>query len=170
MYPKWVLNEMGENGESLEDCLVQKLSSKGFCITTAESCTGGLIAGTIVNVAGASAVLNEGYITYSNEAKERLIGVSHETLNTYGAVSEKTALAMAEGAAKAAHADVALSSTGIAGPGGGTLDKPVGLIYIGCYVRGKTKVLKCQFSGSRSENRRQTVQAALSLALHLLES
>lgn len=169
MYPKWVLNEITGEGKSLEDCLVKKLALKGLSITTAESCTGGLIAGTIINAPGASAVLNEGYITYSNEAKVRLVGVSKETLNTYGAVSEQTALEMAVGAAKAANADVALSSTGIAGPGGGTKEKPVGLVYIGCCVCGKTKVIKCQLSGSRTENRIQTVHEALLLVMELLD-
>ena len=96
MYPEWVLHKMSEEGRSLEECLVEKLAAEKLTITTAESCTGGLIAGTIVNVAGASDVLNEGYVTYSNEAKERLVGVSHETLETYGAVSEQTAREMAE--------------------------------------------------------------------------
>lgn len=169
MYPEWVLNEMTEDGRSLEECLVERLAAKDLTITTAESCTGGMIAGTIVNVAGASDVLNEGYVTYSNEAKERLLGVRHETLETYGAVSEQTAREMAEGAAGAAHADVALSATGIAGPGGGTEEKPVGLVYVGCYVCGKTKVLKCQFSGNRAENRAHTVKEAFSLALDLLQ-
>lgn len=170
MFPEWVLNKMEENGASLEECLVEKLSGRGLTITTAESCTGGMIAGTLVNVSGASDVLNEGYITYSNEAKERLVGVRHETLETYGAVSEQTASEMAEGAAKAAHADVALSATGIAGPGGGTAQKPVGLVYIGCYACGKTKVLECRYAGNRMENRMQTVKDALSLALELLEN
>lgn len=169
MFPEWALNQIEDDGMSLEERLVEGLIAKNLTITTAESCTGGLIAGTIVNVAGASEVLNEGYVTYSNEAKERLAGVSHKTLEAYGAVSEETAREMAEGAAKAAHADVALSSTGIAGPGGGTAQKPVGLIYVGCHACGKTKVLKCHFSGGRAENRAQTVQAALSLALELLE-
>lgn len=173
MYPTWVFNEMTEQEKNqdnhLENHLVQKLAKEGFSITTAESCTGGLIAGTIVNVPGASEVLREGYVTYSNEAKERLVGVSHGTLVKHGAVSEETAREMAEGAAHVAHAEVALSTTGIAGPDGGTDDKPVGLVYIGCCVCGNTKVLKCQFSGSRAENRMQTVHEALSLALDLLD-
>ena len=136
---------------------------KHLHVTTAESCTGGLISGTLVNAAGASAVLNEGYVTYSNEAKERLLGVSHETLETYGAVSEQTAKEMAEGAAKAAGAEAALSATGIAGPSGGTEDKPVGLVYIGCYLNGETVVKECRFHGNRMENRAQTVETALEM-------
>ncbi|PWJ51995.1 nicotinamide-nucleotide amidase/nicotinamide-nucleotide amidase [Faecalicatena contorta] len=165
MYPQWMLQKTESEETSLEEQLVNELAKHKLTITTAESCTGGMIAGTLINVAGASDVLNEGYITYSNEAKERLAGVSHETLETYGAVSEETAREMAEGAAKAAGADVGLSSTGIAGPGGGTKEKPVGLVYIGCSVCGRTNVIKCQFTGSRMENRIATVEKALEMAL-----
>lgn len=165
MYPQWMLQKTENEKASLEEQLVNELAKRKLTITTAESCTGGMIAGTLINVAGASDVLNEGYITYSNEAKERLVGVSYETLEKYGAVSEETAREMAEGAAKAACADAALSSTGIAGPGGGTKEKPVGLVYIGCCVCGRTKVIKCQFTGSRMENRIATVEKALEMAL-----
>ena len=120
MYLEWFFKEKAAGEKSQEEVVVDLLAERKLHVTTAESCTGGLIAGTLVNVAGASDVLNEGYVTYSNEAKERLIHVSHETLETYGAVSEQTAHEMAEGAAKAANADAALSATGIAGPGGGT--------------------------------------------------
>ena len=145
------------------------LKSRKLTVTTAESCTGGLIAGTLVNVAGASDVLNEGYVTYSNEAKERLVGVSHETLEKYGAVSPQTAREMAEGAAKAAGADAALSATGIAGPGGGTEEKPVGLVYVGCYLNGKTSVKECRFTGDRMENRMHTVETALKMLKSCLQ-
>lgn len=165
MYPQWMLQKIENEEINLEEKLVNELAKRKLTITTAESCTGGMIAGTLINVAGASDVLNEGYITYSNEAKERLVSVSHETLEKHGAVSEETASEMAEGAAKAAGADVGLSSTGIAGPGGGTEEKPVGLVYIGCYICGKTRVMKCQFTGSRMENRIATVEKALKMAL-----
>lgn len=145
----------------LEEKIVKKLLEKEYTVTTAESCTGGLLAGRILNVSGASGVYNEGHITYSNEAKERLLGVSHATLEQYGAVSEQTAKEMAEGAAKAAKADVGLSTTGIAGPGGGTPEKPVGLIYVGCYIVGETFVLECRFQGNREENRNAAVEAVL---------
>ncbi len=148
---------------NLEEKVVNKLLEKGYTITTAESCTGGLLAGRILNVSGASGVYNEGHITYSNEAKERLLGVSHETLVQYGAVSKQTAGEMAQGAAEAANADVGLSTTGIAGPSGGTLEKPVGLIYIGCHIAGETYVKECRFQGSREENRNAAVEAALEL-------
>ena len=163
MYPEWFLKEKTAGEKSLEEVLVELLAERKLHVTTAESCTGGMIAGTLINVAGASDVLNEGYITYANEAKERLVHVSHDTLEKYGAVSEQTAREMAEGAAKAAHADAALSATGIAGPGGGTEEKPVGLVYIGCYLDGKTTVKECHWNGSRMENRMDTVTAALEM-------
>lgn len=153
---------------NIEEKVVKHLIEQGLSITTAESCTGGLLAGTILNVSGASAVYNEGHITYSNEAKERILGVRHETLASFGAVSEQTAFEMAEGAAKVAGADVALSTTGIAGPGGGTAEKPVGLIYIGCYMQGRTTVKELCLHGSREENRRQTVEKALYMLLEQL--
>ncbi len=157
-----------EIGAALEDQLVERLAKRKLTVTTAESCTGGMVAGTIVNVSGASDVLNEAYVTYSNEAKRRLVHVQKETLEQFGAVSEETAREMAVGAAKAAGADMALSTTGIAGPLGGTAEKPVGLVYIGCFLQGKIRVIECRFSGDRSENRRYTVDAALRLALEML--
>ena len=163
MYLELYLKEKIAYEKTLEETVVELLSEKQLHVTTAESCTGGLIAGTLVNAAGASAVLNEGYVTYSNEAKERLLGVSHETLETYGAVSEQTAKEMAKGAAKAANAEAALSATGIAGPGGGTEDKPVGLVYIGCYLNGNITVKECRFHGNRMENRVHTVETALEM-------
>ena len=152
-----------EPAKTLEEEVVELLARKHLTVTTAESCTGGLIAGTLINAAGASDVLNEGYVTYSNEAKERLVHVSHETLERYGAVSAQTAQEMAEGAARAAGADAALSATGIAGPGGGSVEKPVGLVYVGCCLNGRTVVKECRFNGSRMENRLRTVETALTM-------
>lgn len=148
---------------NLEEKIVKTLLEKGYTITTAESCTGGLLAGRILNVSGASSVYNEGHITYSNEAKERLLGVSPETLRLYGAVSEQTAAEMAKGAAAVAKAEVGLSTTGIAGPTGGTPEKPVGLVYVGCCVNGVVKVEECRFTGDREQNRNAAVEAALEL-------
>ena len=146
---------------SPEEKLVRLLAKKQMTITTAESCTGGLIAGTIVNVAGASDVLNEGYVTYSNEAKQRLVHVKAETLERFGAVSEETAREMAAGAAKAAGSDVAISATGIAGPGGGTKEKPVGTVFMGCSYKGCTQVREFHFQGNRARVREQTVAHGL---------
>lgn len=154
--------------DSPEEQVVRLLKERNLTITAAESCTGGLIAGTLVNVAGASDVFGEAYVTYSNEAKQRLVGVRAETLEQFGAVSEETAYEMAAGAARAAGADVGLSSTGIAGPGGGTPEKPVGLVYIGCCVRGEVQVRRLNLHGDREQNRMDTVKAALELAAEML--
>ena len=152
-----------EENVTLEESIVASLKEKGMTLTTAESCSGGLLAGRIMNVSGASAVYNEGYITYANASKEKILGVKHETLEKYGAVSKETAYEMAVGAAKAAGADAALSVTGIAGPDGGTEEKPVGLVYVGCYVNGKVRVEEFRFTGNRSKNRDYAVVRALTL-------
>ena len=148
---------------TLEDAVVELLEEKGLTLTTAESCTAGLLAGRIMNVAGASKVYNEGYITYSNEAKERLLGVKHETLERFGAVSAETAAQMAEGAAKAANSSASVSVTGIAGPDGGTGEKPVGLVYVGCQVNGKIRTEEFMFTGNRAKNREYAVVRALTV-------
>ena len=137
-------------------------------VTTAESCTGGLLSGRLINVPGASSVLNEAHVTYSNEAKERILHVPHEILAQYGAVSEETARAMAEGSCKASGADASISVTGIAGPDGGTPEKPVGLVYIGCTVNVKTKVERCCFTGNRQKNREYAVARGLILLREML--
>ncbi len=149
---------------SIEEEVVRLLTERGFTITTAESCTGGMISSKLVNVSGASEVLNMCLVTYSNEAKHKLLGVSEETLEKFGAVSGETAYEMAAGALKYALADVALSVTGLAGPGGGTAEKPVGLVYIGCNVQGHITVEKHLFQGDRLTVRESSAQAALALA------
>lgn len=143
--------------------IINKLLSLKYTITTAESCTGGLLAGKILDVPGASSVYNEGHITYSNDAKVRILGVQEKTLEECGAVSPQTAAEMAIGAARIAEAEIALSTTGIAGPGGGTPEKPVGLIYVGCYLKGEVFTREFHFHGTREENRKATVEAALEL-------
>ena len=148
---------------TLEAAVVSLLEERGMMLTTAESCTGGLLAGRIMNVPGASNVYQEGHITYSNEAKEKILGVKYGTLATYGAVSPQTAAEMAAGAAAAAGAPAALSVTGIAGPGGGTREKPVGLVYIGCQVDGRVRVEEYHFTGSREKNREFAVVNALTI-------
>lgn len=146
---------------SLEYQIYEELRKKGLTITTAESCTGGLVAGTLINVGGISDYLKEAYITYCDEAKKKLLGVSEDTLLKYTAVSAKTAGEMALGGAKAADADICLSVTGIAGPGGGNEEFPVGLVYTGCAICGKVSVKKHIFSGDRQEVRKQAVTAVL---------
>lgn len=152
-----------EEDVTLEEAVVRLLEEKHFSVTTAESCTGGLLAGRLMNVPGASSVYKEGFITYSNEAKERLLNVNRETLVQYGAVSPQTAIEMVQGVAKVAGADAAISVTGIAGPGGGTKEKPVGLVYIGCYVNGRVHVEECFFHGNREKNRESAVARALTV-------
>ena len=155
--------------ETIEERIVTELIDRQLTVTTAESCTGGLLGATLVNVPGVSEVYKEGYITYSDEAKEKLLGVSHETLETYGAVSAETAGEMARGAANAADVDASIAVTGIAGPDGGTAEKPVGLVYMGCFCKGNTCVEKHIFDGDRSQVRAQSVQAALRLLKTMLE-
>lgn len=153
----------------MEEELVEILTKKQYKITTSESCTGGLVAATIVNVSGASEVFQAGFVTYANEAKEKELGVKSETLQTYGAVSEKTAKEMAIGCAAHAKAQVGISTTGIAGPGGGTAEKPVGLVYIGCAVRSNVYVEKNVFSGDRQQVRRQAADRAIGFALECIK-
>lgn len=145
-----------------ENELVGLLVENNMSITTAESCTGGMISSTLVNVPGASSVLDEAYVTYANKSKIKLLGVKAETLAKYGAVSEQTAFEMAYGAAMAAASDVAISVTGTAGPDGGTEDKPVGTVYAGFYVKGKVNVIRYNFDGDRYNVRKKTTEAVIS--------
>lgn len=149
--------------ETIEERIVAELIDRQLTITTAESCTGGLLGATLVNVPGVSEVYKEGYITYSDEAKEKLLGVSAETIFNYGVVSEQTAKEMAMGAARTAEADIALSTTGVAGPDGGSAEHPVGEVYIGCYYRGKTVGIRFLGKGDRMAVRTQAVHRALEL-------
>ena len=152
-----------EEDETLEESIVKLLMKHELTLTTAESCTGGLLSGRIVGVSGVSAVFNQGFVTYSNKAKRKLLDVSKATLEKYGAVSKQTAKEMAVGAAMAAHPDVAVSITGLAGPDGGTKEKPVGLVYIGCYINEKSYVQEHVFYGNRQKIRENSVAYALSL-------
>lgn len=152
-----------EEEVTLEMAVAKLLSEHHLTVTTAESCTGGLLAGRLINVPGISENLKEGYITYSNEAKEKLLGVSYETLQKHGAVSEETVLEMAAGGAKAANADICVSISGIAGPDGGTKEKPIGLVYMCCYCKGKTYTERNLYTGNRSKIREYAVASALTL-------
>ena len=142
--------------------IIEKLIAKGITVATAESCTGGLIAATITDVTGASAIFGYGMVTYSNEAKEKILGVKRETLAAHGAVSEACAMEMAKGLKDVSGADCAVSVTGIAGPGGGSVEKPVGLVYMGLALGDQVYVKRNLFQGSRDEIRRQTVKTVLS--------
>ncbi|MBP3507113.1 MAG: CinA family protein [Lachnospiraceae bacterium] len=157
-----------EEGKNLEQQVIDLLVKKNLTITTAESCTGGLIAGRLINVSGASKVFGRGFVTYSNEAKEEELGVKHETLVEHGAVSKQTVKQMAKGAAKHGKADVAIAVTGLAGPEGGTPEKPVGLVYIGIYYNEKVYWQECHFEGDRMEIRGLTVVNSLYRVINVL--
>ena len=146
--------------ETLEMAVVRLLKKHELTVTTAESCTGGLIAGRLVNVPGASEVFREGFITYSNKAKRKYLDVSKGTLKKYGAVSEQTAKEMATGGVFASDADACIAVTGIAGPDADG-EKPVGLVYIACYIKDKVKVEEYHFKGNREKIREQSVVKAL---------
>lgn len=152
-----------EDDVTLEKAVVDLLLANKLTVSTVESCTGGLVAARLINVPGVSEVFKSGYITYSNKAKRRLLGIKKNLLSKYGAVSEEVAKEMAKGAAAVSRADVVVSVTGIAGPDGGSEEKPVGLVYIGCNVCGRYTVRKCLFSGNRAKIRENTVSSALSL-------
>ncbi len=151
------------DGVTLEKACVDLLLANELTISTMESCTGGLIAARIINVPGASEVFKAGYVTYSNKAKRKVLGVKQSTLKKETAVSAKVAEEMAQGAALRTKADVSVSVTGLAGPDGGTKEKPVGLVYIGCNVKGKVRVEEYHFSGNRMKIRESAVAAALAL-------
>lgn len=170
---KEIIRRLGNNVYATEDVDIEEvvaklLIEKKLTISTAESCTGGMIAGTLINYPGISEVFLEGAVTYSNEAKHNRLGVKNETLDKYGAVSEETAREMAVGIAQTSNTDVSIVTTGIAGPGGGTLEKPVGLVYIGVYVKGEVKIQRCIFSGNRNKIRLQATITGLDMLRRIL--
>ena len=149
--------------DTLEDVVVRLLKKYDLTVATAESCTGGLLSGRLINVPGASDVFKEGFVTYSNKAKRKYLDVSKPTLKKYGAVSEETAKEMAKGGVFASDSDACIAVTGIAGPDGGTEEKPVGTVYIGCYINNTVKVEKFRFKGNRAKVREQAVTKGLDL-------
>lgn len=154
---------------TLEEQLVNKLIEKNWRIACAESCTGGLIASRIINVANASKVLDVSFVTYANDAKIKYLGVSPSTIIRYGVVSEEVALEMAAGVAKEAGSEVGIAVSGIAGPGGGTEKKPVGMVCFGFYVNGQVITRTCRFGNpGRNEVRALSAEYALKTALELL--
>lgn len=155
----------------LEEQLVNKLIEKNWHISCAESCTGGLVASRIVNVANASKVFDASFVTYANEAKIKYLGVSPETIEKYGVVSEEVVFEMAEGVAKETGAKVGIAVSGIAGPSGGTDKKPVGMVCFGFYVNGKITTYTCQFGNpGRNEVRALSTEFALKTALDLISN
>lgn len=157
-----------EENVTLEKAVVDLLLANGLTVSTIESCTGGMLAARLINIPGVSEVFKSGYITYSNKAKRKVVGVKKSSLHKYGAVSEQVAYEMANGSAMVTKADVTVSVTGIAGPDGGTAEKPVGLVFIGCCVRGRTVVKEYHFMGNRAKIREATVSAALTLMRHCI--
>lgn len=153
--------------EAIAEAVIRRAEAKGLMIATAESCTGGLVSGALTAIAGSSAVLDRGFVTYSNEAKVEMLGVDSELLASFGAVSESTARAMAEGAVARSRASIAVSVTGIAGPGGGSPQKPVGLVHFAAHgPNGQTVHLEKRFGDiGRDAIRLESVRTALAMLM-----
>ncbi|MCY6355187.1 competence/damage-inducible protein A [Clostridium sp. ZS2-4] len=151
----------GEGEAQIEEVVGKILIENKLTISTAESCTGGLLAGKIINYPGISEIFKEGVITYSNESKMKRLKVKKEILDKFGAVSSQVAAEMAEGIAKAAGTDIGISTTGIAGPQGGSDEKPVGLVYIGLYIKGEIKTKELHLVGDRQKVRNTAVIRAI---------
>ena len=147
--------------KNLEDVLVEDLIKKNLTISVAESCTGGMVSSTIINYPGVSSVFMEGCVTYSNKAKMKSLNVKKETLDKYGAVSKETAMEMAYGIAQRHKTNIGISTTGIAGPEGGSEEKPVGLVYFGIYINGKLKYKRYIFNGDRQQIRLRATKTLL---------
>ena len=155
---------MTENLEAAAADVLDRLRARGMMAATAESCTGGLIAATLTAIAGSSDVVDRGFVTYSNAAKTEMLGVDPALIQLHGAVSAPVAAAMAEGALERSHAALAVAVTGVAGPGGGTPDKPVGTVWFGLAFRGEAVLTEVEvFPGSRAGIRAATVLHALRL-------
>jgi nicotinamide-nucleotide amidase len=152
--------------------IVSEFGTKGLMVATAESCTGGLIAGALTDIPGSSAVVDRGFVTYTNTAKNEMLGVRQQTLATYGAVSRETALQMVHGALFRSRADLAVAVTGIAGPGGGSADKPVGLVHLAAKSRSGNLVHREMRYGEigRDKVRLATVATALEMLLELSQA
>ena len=161
---------MDDSAQDLEEKVGELLSQRGWTLAVAESCTGGLVSHRITNVSGSSAYFEGGVISYSNEVKEHVLGVPLETLIDHGAVSKETVLAMARGVRRLLGTDVAVSITGIAGPTGGTPEKPVGLVYIGLAAEDAESAEKHIWAGDRESNKAQTAEAALKLLFSYLSA
>jgi PncC family amidohydrolase len=155
---------------TLEEIVGQLLTELGLTLAVAESCTGGLIAHRLTNVSGSSAYFIGGVVAYANEVKEQVLGVSGETMTAHGAISEETVRGMARGARRLFDTDVAISATGIAGPTGGTPQKPVGLVYVALAAQDFERCERHLWRGDRLENKRQTAEAALEMLRQYLEA
>lgn len=149
----------------LAETVVKTCAVRGITLATAESCTGGLIAACLTEIPGSSAVVDRGFIVYSNRAKQDLLGVPVDLLEAHGAVSTEVAAAMAKGARDRAGVDLAIAVTGIAGPGGATVEKPVGLVYLALSISGRVDIVREVFGGDRKAIRLATLDRALSMML-----
>ena len=173
-----MVNPMNDHPTSLSDLdvaalvlrLAELLPSKGWMMATAESCTGGLIAGACTDLAGSSVWFERGFVTYSNEAKSELLGVDAALIEAHGAVSEPVARAMAEGAVARSRAQASVAVTGVAGPSGGSAEKPVGTVWFGWSVDGRTRTERRRFDGDRAAVRAATVHYALQTLVELLRA
>ena len=152
----------------LTDKTSNMLKNQKLVIATAESCTGGLIAHTLTNISGSSEYFDRGIVSYSNRAKMELLDVPEDMLKKYGAVSKEVAKSMAKGVRIKSNVDIGISTTGIAGPTGGSKEKPVGLVFIAVSTERNTAVKKFNFSGDRSQNKKSTCDAALDMLLDVL--
>jgi len=173
-----MVNPMNDHPTSLSDLdvaalvlqLAELLARKGWMMATAESCTGGLIAGACTDLAGSSDWFERGFVTYSNDAKSELLGVDAALIEAHGAVSEPVARAMAEGAVARSRAQASVAVTGVAGPSGGSAEKPVGTVWFGWSVDGRTRTERRRFDGDRAAVRAATVHYALQALVELLRA
>jgi len=158
-----------EDIHSAAEAIIRDFTAAGLMVSTAESCTGGLIAGALTEISGSSAVVDRGFVTYTNTAKMEMLGVQEATLLRFGAVSEETARQMVHGALFRSRADIAVAVTGIAGPGGGSADKPVGLVHLAAKSRSGTLIHRKMLYGDigRSEVRLATIRTALEMVRSL---
>jgi nicotinamide-nucleotide amidase len=163
---------MNEDLHAAAAIVLDACRTRGLKAATAESCTGGLVAGALTDIAGSSAVFDRGFVTYSNDAKEQMLGVSSETLRDHGAVSKETAMEMARGAIAHSDADVAVAITGVAGPTGGTAEKPVGLVHFAAASRSGALTHKEMHYGAirRAQVRQKSVLEALALLRQMAET
>ncbi len=160
-----LLKNENTEADSLPKLLIKKLEEKGMKVSVAESCTGGLISKLLTDEAGVSEVYDCGVCSYANRIKEKLLGVKSETLRKFGAVSPQTAYEMAQGIRLLAGADIGVSTTGVAGPTGGTIEKPVGTVFIGVSTKGETRVIKADFTAKKN-NRDKNRQLSAHLAIY----
>jgi len=164
------MHKMNEHPSISQQKLYQILSSRNQLVSVAESCTGGMVSSKIINVPGASNIIGESFVTYSNEAKIKRLGVSPEILNSFGSVSHECVKEMAENLQKLTHCDLAITISGLAGPTGGSIDKPIGTVWFGYWYNHHLYTEVKRFSGDRFEIREEASDYAIEKAIAILES